>query len=455
MKKNRKKRFIIIAIVVILIGLSVVFSGGPGELLVTVEPVERRSIVETVSASGKIQPAAEVKIQSEVSGQIIELPVNEGDFVERGTVLVRINPDLYNSALSRAEAALNSARSNLASSKARLAQAEAQFNAQQLNYDRMKKLFEDKAISASEMDNATSAWETARAEAVAARENIKAAEFSIESAQATRNEASDNLRRTTITAPMSGTVTALTKEVGETVLGNNMMSGDVIMKISALELMEVNVEVNESDIVRIHLGDTTAVEIDAYQDEVFYGVVTEIGNTALNAGAAGAISMDQVTNFSVKVQMLRESYAHHCQGQPMYYSPFRPGMSATVEIRTARADQVIAVPIKAIASREDTAAVSVDEGRGKWKSREEQAAPVATSANPSADPFTVVFVYSPSESIVRLQVVKTGVQDDRFIEIKEGLKGDEQVVTGPYTELSRTMVTGDKVTTGEGEKKTD
>lgn len=443
-KKNRRIGWYIAGSALLLVVLSRLISGGNDELVITAEPVKRRSITETVSASGRIQAAAEVKIQSEVSGQILELPVKEGDFVEKGQLLVRINPDIYNSALSRAEAALNSARSSLASSRARLVQAEAQLNVQQLNYDRMKKLFAEKAISASEMDNATSTWETARAEAVAARENIKAAEYSIESAEATRNEAGDNLRRTTITAPMSGTVTALSKEPGETVLGNNMMAGDVIMKISALESMEVNVEVNESDIVRIQLGDTAAVEIDAYQDEVFYGVVSEIGNTALNATGLGAVSMDQVTNFPVKVRMLRDSYEHHCTDKPGHYSPFRPGMSATVEVRTARVANVIAVPIKAITSREDTTAVSGDDSGG-WRNRGEEEVAQVKSSDEKSEPFTVVFVYSPISGTASLRVVKTGVQDDRFIEVLEGLKGDEQVITGPYAELSRDLKPGDRV----------
>jgi HlyD family secretion protein len=250
---------------------------------VSVEKSAYRAIVETVSASGKIQPETEVKIQSEVSGQIIELPVKEGDLVQKGQLLVKINPDLYTSALSRAEAALNSSRSNLSSAKARLSQAEAQFNVTNLSFQRQKKLFEDGAISKSELENITSQWETAKAEVTSAQESIHSAQFAIESAQAGVNEAGDNLKRTTILAPMTGTVTALNKELGETVLGNNMMSGEVIMNISALAFMEVNVEVNESDIVRVQLGDTAIVEVDSYKEEKFKGEVTEIGNTALNA----------------------------------------------------------------------------------------------------------------------------------------------------------------------------
>ncbi|MFM7815060.1 MAG: HlyD family secretion protein, partial [Flavobacteriales bacterium] len=277
---KRKKRWIWISVIIVsIVGISLWMRSGDHSPEITTEKAAFRDIVETVSASGKIQPEAEVKIQSEVSGQIIELPVKEGDFVTQGQLLVKINPDLYNSALSRAEAAMNSAKSNLSSAKARLAQAEAQFKSADLNFRRQQKLFQDGAISKAEMDNTTSQYETAQAEVTAAQESIHSAEFAIQSAQAGVVEATDNLKRTTILAPMSGTVTSLTKEPGETVLGNNMMSGDVIMKISALSVMEVNVEVNESDIVRVQLGDTARVEVDAYKDVTFTGIVTEIGNT--------------------------------------------------------------------------------------------------------------------------------------------------------------------------------
>lgn len=438
---KKKTIYIILTVVVVLIGLMPVFSRKSESLEVSVESVARRTIVETVSASGKIQPASEVKVQSEVSGQIIDLPVKEGDFVERGQLLVKINPDLFISALNRADAALNGAKSNLATSRARLAQAEAQFTVQQLNMDRMRALFSERAISKSELDNATSSFETARAEVVAATESIRAAEYSVQSAEATRNEASENLRRTTILAPMSGTVTALSKQVGETVLGNNMMSGDVIMRVSAMQLMEVNVEVNESDIVRIHIGDTAAVELDAFRDEKFLGVVSEIGNTALNVTTGGMMSMDQVTNFSVKVQMLRESYAHHCVGKEASYSPFRPGMSATVEVRTERVENALSVPVKAIASRDDTTSMTLL-AKARMKKEAAEGAEVVEAAR-SAGPFTVVFVRTPSTGEIKLRVVKTGVQDDRYIEIREGVEEKDEVVTGPYDLLSRKLKSGD------------
>lgn len=423
---------------IVILGIIIaIFAGGKKQKSVDTDTVVRRSLVETVSASGKLQPETEVKIQSEVSGQIVELPVKEGDVVEKGQLLVRINPDLYTSAYNRADAAFNSAKSNLASAKARLVQSQAQFKAQELNFNRQKKLFDEKAISQADFDNATSQYETAKAEVTASIESINGAEFSIESALASRNEASDNLKRTTILAPMKGTVTALTKEIGETVLGNNMMSGDVIMKISALNSMEVNVEVNESDIVRVNVGDTATVEVDAFTDEKFKGIVTEIGNTALNT-LASAVSSSEVTNFSVKIRILQESYQHLCEGQDEGYSPFKPGMSATVDVETERKQDILTVPIKAVTSREDTTAKKmVEVGDEEVKSPKD-------ANQEKRDPFIVVFVMN-ANSEAEIRVVKTGIQDDEFIHIIEGLNEGEIVITGPYEEVSKKLVSKEKV----------
>jgi HlyD family secretion protein len=437
MSKTWKLIIGILGGIVILGVIIAVFAGGKKHKSVDTDIVVRRSLIETVSASGKLQPESEVKIQSEVSGQIVELPVKEGDIVEKGQLLVRINPDLYTSAYNRADASFNSAKSNLASAKARLVQSQAQFKAQELNFNRQKKLFEEKAISQADYDNATSQYETAKAEVTASIESINGAEFSIESALASRNEASDNLKRTTILAPMKGTVTALTKEIGETVLGNNMMSGDVIMKISALNSMEVNVEVNESDIVRVNVGDTAIVEVDAFTDEKFKGIVTEIGNTALNT-LASAVSSSEVTNFSVKIRILQESYQHLCEGQGEGYSPFKPGMSATVEVETERMQDILTVPIKAVTSREDTTAKKfVEEGEEEVKSPKD-------ANQEKRDPFIVVFVMN-GNSEAEIRVVKTGIQDDEYIHILDGLGEGETVITGPYEEVSKKLVTKEKV----------
>lgn len=440
MSKTWKIILWLVAIVVIIIAASKIFGGSKKEKEVLAEKGMYRDLIETVSASGKIQPETEVKIQSEVSGMIVELPVKEGDQVVQGQLLVRINPDLYTSAFNRAEATLNSAKSNLSSSKARLAQAEAQFNANNLNYQRQKKLLAEGAISQAEFENITSTWETSKAEVEAARENIKSAEFSISSAQAGVNEAADNLKRTVIKSPMTGTVTALSKELGETVLGNNMMSGEIIMKISALNTMEVNVEVNESDIVRVKAGDTTSVEVDSYRDQKFKGIVTEIGNTALNnLGATGSI--DQVTNFSVKIRILPESYQELCKDKPAGYSPFRPGMSATVEIETSREKNVLSIPVKAVTSRDDTTSTGIVYRLKAKNEAQNTAVPEARK-----DPFTVVFVVDEATGKAMAKVVETGIQDDRYIHIKSGLSENDLVITGPYDEISKKLTSGDKVT---------
>jgi HlyD family secretion protein len=433
---NKKLKRILIIVGIIAIGGVIyrVAAGKKESTEVTTEKSTFRDITETVSASGKIQPESEVKIQSEVSGQIVELPVKEGDLVQKGQLLVKINPDLYTSAYNRAEAALNSSKSNLSSAKARLTQAEAQFNATNLNYQRQKKLFDDSAISKAEFENSTSQYETSKAEVEAARESIHSAEFSIQSAMASVNEAADNLKRTTILAPMTGTVTALNKELGETVLGNNMMSGEVIMNISALAFMEVNVEVNESDIVRVNLNDTALVEVDSYKNDTFKGIVTEIGNTALNA-TGDQMNLNQVTNFSVKIRVLPESYALLMNGKGENYSPFKPGMSATVEIITEKASRALSIPIKAVASRDDTTSASILDKISNDRPEEDA----------TEEPFTVVFVRNIESDRAEIRVIQTGIQDDKFIQILKGISENEEIITGPYETVAQKLKPGDHV----------
>ena len=338
---NKKLLLGLGAFVLLLIVVAVV-RGGSRELpVVTSEDIALRDIVERVSASGKIQPEVEVKITAEVNGQIIELPVKEGDVVQKDDLLVQLNPDIYEAALLRAEASLNSAKSNLASARAQVAQGEANQLAAKKAFERAEALFEQKVISQAEYDQTEASYLTANANLTSASESVRSAEYAIRSGEASLQEAKDNLSRTTLLAPQAGVVTALSKEIGESVQGNGFTAGEVILNVSDLSVMEVNVEVNESDIVRIHLGDEAEIEVDAYLGETFKGVVTEIGNTALNAGMNG-FSMDQVTNFSVKVRIAQESYAHLSEGAND--TPFRPGMSATVDILTARAKAPFPLP---------------------------------------------------------------------------------------------------------------
>jgi HlyD family secretion protein len=416
---KNKKRWIWISVIVVIIAIVVlpmIFGSGDAKV-VTLGKAEKRDLSEVVAASGKVQPSVEVKIQSEVSGQIVELPVKEGDYVQKGQLLVRINPDLYTSALSRAEAALNTAKSNLSSAKARLTQAKAQKRLQETTLTRLSKLIEQKAISQAEYDNASSALESSVAEVEAAEESVHSANFSIASADAGKSEALENLRRTTIVAPISGTVTALAKELGETVLGNNMMSGDVIMKVSVLNEMEIDLEVNETDIVHVQVGDTADVEIDAFSDQTFKGVVTEVGSSALNSGQGLAASTEQVTNFSVKVRIVKESYAG-VNGNSENNSPFKPGMSATVKIHTDEASQALAVPTASVTTRADSLQNNIS--------------------------LTVVFV-KKADNTVEMKQVSTGIQDGTFIQITKGLNEGEEIVTGPYELLSKDLANSDKI----------
>jgi len=325
---------VILAIIAMLVGKTMFGKKGNFKE-VTVKEVALQNIVETVSATGKIQPEVEVKISSEVSGEILELPFKEGQEVKKGDLLVRVNPDLIQSAVNRSQASYQNVRAGLEQADASLKQAKA-------DYDRNKTLFEKGVISKADWDRAIAGYETAQA-------NKSSAYYSVQSAAATVNEAKDNLNRTTIYAPMSGTISLLNVELGERVVGTQQMAGTEILRVANLNNMEVEVDVNENDIVKVNIGDSTIVEVDAYLKKEFKGVVTEIANSA-----AGTLAADQVTNFKVKVRILEESYKDLTEGKPETYSPFRPGMTATVDIITKKQENAISVPISAIVIKTDT-----------------------------------------------------------------------------------------------------
>ena len=402
---------------------------GPHAHKVTTEHLAFRDIVERVSASGKIQPEVEVKITAEVNGQIIALPVKEGDVVKQGDLLVQLNADIYEAALLRAEAALNSAKSNLASSRAQVAQADANRYAAEQAFNRSKTLFNQRVISQAEFDQSEANFRTANANLTSAEESVRSAEFAIRSGEATLQEAQDNLARTTLRAPQSGVVTALSKEIGESVQGTGFTAGEVIMNISDLSLMEVNVEVNESDIVRIQIGDVAEVEVDAYLGEKFQGTVSEIGNTALNAGMNG-FNMDQVTNFSVKIRLSPESYQHLMEGLGATSTPFRPGMSATVDILTDREEGVLAAPIQAITSRR-----AGFEHVGQ------------SEAIPNSQSEAELGVFVMADGTAHWKKVETGIQDSWYVSIEGDITEDDVVITGPFDLISRTLNHGDAVST--------
>lgn len=391
---------------------------------VTVEKVTLQTITERVTANGKIQPAQDVKISSDVSGEIIELAVKEGDQVKKGQLLVKINPDIYIAAKNRAEAALNSARANLATAKARYAQSKAQFINAEKTFQRNKELIANGAISQSEYDNAVSAYEVAKADAEAAEQGARASEFSVKSAEATRKEANDNLNRTEIYAPQAGTISSLAVEEGERVVGTAQMAGTEMMRISDMNMMEVHVDVNENDIIRVSLNDTAEVEVDSYLGKKFKGLVTEMANAATSSG----MGTDQVTNFAVKITLLPASYKQLLEGKPANFSPFRPGMSANVDILTATERNVIAVPIEAVTTRSDSSKFSIKK---------------KTEVDGESKEFECVFVYENGKANIR--PVTTGIQDSKYIYVLTGLSEDEEVVTGPYAAVSRELGHGTEV----------
>lgn len=396
--------------------------------IVETQKVEKTTIIETVSATGKIQPEVEVKISSEVSGEVIALNVREGQQVKKGDLLIKINPDLYESGVNRSVASLST-------TKAGLNQADAQLKEAKANFDRNKKLFDKGVISKAEWDRIVSTYEVAQA-------SKQSAYYQMKSASANVTEANDNLKRTTIFAPADGTISKLDVELGERVMGTQGMASTELMRIANLNNMEVEVDVNENDIVKVSIGDSAKVEVDAYLKRKFTGVVTSISNSA-NSN----LTADQVTNFKVKVRLLEESYQDLLEGRPASFSPFRPGMTATVDIETKRSVNVVAVPLSAVVIKEDTTATKKDVLAEIEKEEQKEKGTI----NKKEEKFECVFVKIGDK--VKLKVVKTGIQDDTNIEILHGLKEGEEIVTGPYTLVSKELMPNDRVKLEDKSKK--
>jgi HlyD family secretion protein len=429
MKSKKVLTYVIIIAVLFIIlafvGKKVGWFGKEEVVKVAVEKAEIRRIIETITANGKVQPETEVKISPEVSGEIVELNVIEGDHVEKGKLLVKIKPDTYISGRDRAAAALSS-------QKSRLAQAEAQFIQSELSYNRNKTLWEQKAISESEYENAVASYKVAMAE-------LESAKYSVKSAEASLNEAQEQLIKTNIYAPMTGTVSMLNVELGERVVGTSMMAGTELMRIADLNRMEVKVEVNENDIVRVAMKDTAIIEVDAFLGEKFKGVVTEIANSANTAGLA----TDQVTNFDVKVFLLESSYKHLFDEG--YKNPFRPGMSANVDIQTETKDSVLTIPIQAVTTRADSAMASSSESTNAETEFTEASSESGseTSKTDEKEAQEVVFIVKDGKAVIKK--VKTGIQDNTNIEILEGVEPGDEVITAPYAAISKKLENGDPV----------
>ncbi len=408
---KKKYIFIVLAVVIVLFLVVNFFRGKDDSIVVEWATVNEINLVETVSGTGKIQPEIEIKITPEVSGEIINLPVKEGQVVNKGDLLVVINPNLYESNLDRMVAMLST-------SKAGLEQAEAQLKETKASFARNKTLFEKGVISGSEWDQVVRSYEVAKA-------NKNSAFYNVESSRAAVEEAKVNLLKTTIYAPSAGTISRVDVELGERVLGTQQMAGTELLRVANLNSMEVEVNINENDIVKVKVGDETKISVDAFLKKEFKGVVTSISNSASNQ----TLSADQVTTFKVKIKILRESYEDLLDGKLEDYSPFRPGMTAVVDIITHVKNKVVAAPISAVVMRSpnDTLDTSL--------------------ANQSVQTSEVLkeAVFVNADGIAKLRFVKTGIQDDKNIEIVQGLKKGDVIITGPYSTVSKTLKHNDKI----------
>lgn len=395
--------------------------------------VKRATLIEKVTASGRIQPEVEVKLSPDVSGEIIGLYVAEGDSVVKGQLLIKIRPDNYASQMARAEATVNANKASLEQARSAVAQSEARLIRAKANYDRNRKLFDDKVISAADFEQTEADYQVAKQEVEAAKANMKAADFNIKSAQANVRDAAENLRKTSIFAPVSGIVSLLNVEEGERVVGTSQMAGTELMRIANLSNMEVRVNVNENDIVRVSLGDTAEIDIDAYSSSgrKFKGVVREIANTAngLASTSTSALSSstDAVTEFEVKVKILNESFEDLLAQRSHKSYPFKPGMTASVDIITESKKNVLVVPIAAVTTRSE-----------KNEDAEEKKATVTKE-----ELNEIVFV--ESEGKADQVIVTTGISDFENIEIKSGLSEGQRIISGPFSAVSKKLEKGTSV----------
>ncbi len=416
--------------------------------------VGKSDITETVSASGKIQPEIEVKITPDVPGEIIGLYVKEGDSVKKGQLLLKIKPENYLSVVERSEAVVNQTKAGAEQSKSVQAQSEVRLLKAQQEYNRQKKLFDDKVISASDMEIAETNLKVAKQEIESAKANVEAANFNIRSAEAGLKDAKTNLYKTTVYAPMNGIISKLAVELGERVVGTSQMSGTEMLRIANLNNMEVRMNVNENDIVRVSLGDTAIIDVDSYAmtNKKFKGVVTEIANTANGSGSSltsAAASTDAVTEFEVRIKILPESYKDLIDRKARKVYPFKPGMTATVDIITEKKLGVRSVPIAAVTTRGGKDEVKEDDSPNQ-----DTPEPEAPKGTKKEKPKEVVFVHDKDK--VKMREVKTGITDTAAgtIEVIDGLKEGEEIVSGPFIAVSKKLKDGD-IVAKKVEKKDD
>jgi len=423
MKSKRVWWIVVIGVILIVVLVMVARNSESDAVKVAVEKAGRHTITETVTASGKIYPETEVKIAPEVSGEITQLDIHEGDSVVKGQVLVKINPAVYNSMVSQAAASVEQSKATEDNSKEMIAQAESQYDLALATYKRNKKLFEQKVISQLEFEQGEASFKSAKASLDAAKASASGGRYGIQGAVANLNTARENLQKTTVVAPTSGIISELLVKKGERVLGTAQMAGTEMLTIADMSRIEVRVDVSETDISKVKIGDTTSIDADAYRNRKFKGIVSKIAVSSTKSGTSTGTSTDQVTNYTVYILILSSSYADLAAKMGKGKFPFKPGMSASVEIQTNRQDNILSVPVNAVTTRDWP-----DSTRNK-----------NSALSASENIRQVVFVYDSKSQAVSIRDVKTGLQDNKYLQVTEGLQDNEEVVIAPYGAIARTL----------------
>lgn len=438
MNKSLKWILIVVGVLAVLfVGAKML--GGPSKTgtKVTAEKAQKRTIVETVNASGKVYPEVEVKISPDISGEITELDVQEGDSVKKGQVLARIYADIYSSQRDEAAARVTQSQATVANSEANLTALKAQLDQAKTTYDRNKDLFDQKVISKAEFEQYETQYRTAQSQYNAAQQNIRSLKAATQSTQTSLVAANKNLSRTTLTSPMNGVISSLSVKKGERVSGNSFTVGTEMMRVAEMDVMEVRVDVGENDIVKVYVGDSADIEVEAYNNRKFKGVVTQIASSTKTTQT----SSGDVTNYEVRIRIDASSYSDLVDPSKPKKFPFRPGMNASADIKTKKKDNVVSVPIASVAARVKGSDKSVaDEKKEKEKSKDDN-----TDVNISGDALEEVVFVIKKDGTVEKRTVTTGIQDMNYIEITSGLKEGEQIVTAPFDAVNKTMKSGDKI----------
>ena len=450
MNKTVKWILIILGILIAVLGVGKLIAGkGEDRVKVSTEKAAKRMIIETVNATGKVYPEVEVKISPDISGQITELNVQEGDSVKKGQVLARIYADIYATQRDQAAAAVNQQQAMTANSQSQLDALKATMDQAERTYNRQKQLLGDKVISKAEFEQSESGYLSAKANYQAAIQSIKGNQASIQSAQANLARANKDLSRTTLTAPMNGVISSLSVKNGERVAGNSFALGTEMMRVADMTMMEARVDVGENDIVKVNIGDSADVEVDAYNNRKFKGIVTQIAaSTATSATGAATSTSNDVTNYEVRIRLDPGSYSDLIDPRNPKKFVFRPGMNASADIKTKRHDNVLSVPINSVSARVKGSDKSVEDKKKedkKNKPKDDQDNQDNNSAAVNSDELEEVVFTLQKDGTVKKTVVKTGIQDINYIEILNGMNAGDEVITGPYNAVSKTLKDGNKV----------